>query len=159
MKRQRMNKLVAIVCIVCMQITAVASQTKSAYGHDYFEISGNKIISNFMYEIEPKLAKFYDTLKLSEKEKKKELERLIRNLRGDRLYITTIKDLEATDPEATFVFTKLPQGKFPNLHMLAEHFSIKKEYKDKYGVELTKEEGESGLKLYKALFGKEYGEK
>lgn len=112
-----------------------------------------------MYDIEPKLIALYDSEKLSEKAKIWALEGIASGLGDNDVFKNLLTDIEATDPEATFVFTTLPKGEYSNLHLLAEHFRIKKEYKDKTGVELTKEEGESNLKLYKALFGKEYSEK
>jgi hypothetical protein len=111
-----------------------------------------------MYAIEPKLIAFYDAEKLSDKDKIWSLEGIASGLGSNHMFGNLVTDIEAADPEATFIFTALPKDEYSNLHLLAEHFQIKKAYKDKFGVELTKEEGESSLKLYKALFGKEYSE-
>jgi hypothetical protein len=145
--------------LCCISWSALATETKSAYNINYAKFTFNQTLTDFMYAIEPKLIKFYDTLKLSKKEKIWALEGIASGLGDNDVFKNLLTDIEAVDPEATFVFTKLPKKEYSNLHLLAEHFRLKKQYKDKYGVELTKEEGEKSLRLYKALFGKEYSEK
>jgi len=154
-----MKQLIQVILFIFVCSTSQyvsAKQQKSAYDIDYYEITYEPIITDFMYDIEPKLIKFYDTLKLSDKEKKHALKGIAGGLGINHMFKSLVSDIEAVDPEATFVFTKLPKEEYSNLHLLAEHFQIKKDYKDKYGVELTKEEGEKSLRLYRALFGKEY---
>jgi hypothetical protein len=140
-------------------LSALAADTKSAYNINYAKFTFNQVLTDFMYDIEPKLITFYDTLKLTKKEKIWALEGIASGLGDNDVFKNLLTDIEAVDPEATLIFTKLPKDEYSNLHLLAEHFQLKKEYKDKTGVELTKEEGESTLRLYKALFGKEYSEK
>lgn len=135
---------------------AFATQQKSALNIDYAKFTYNQLLTDFMYDIEPKLISFYDKEKLSEKDKIWALEGIALGLASNNVFKNLLTDIEAVDPDATEVFTKLPKDEFSNLHLLAEHFQIKKDYKDKYGTELTKEEGEKSLRLYKALFGKEY---
>lgn len=156
-----MKKLVQEIILIFVCFTAQyagAIEQKSALNIDYSQFTFNQVITDFMYNIEPKLLKYYNTLKLSEKDKKWALEGIASGLGINNMFKNLVEDIEAVDPEATFVFTTLPKEEYSNLHLLAEHFRIKKEYKDKYGVELTKEEAESSLKMYKALFGKEYSE-
>jgi len=148
--------LFTFILVIGFSQYGLAEERKSAYGIDYSEFTFNEIITDFMYKIEPKLIKFYDTLKLSVKDKKWALEGIASGLGINHMFRNLVTDIEATDPEATFVFTQLPKTEYSNLHLLAEYFRVKKSYKDKTGRELTKEEGESNLKLYKALFGKEH---
>ena len=156
---KRLTRLITFIFICCISLSALATETKSAYNINYTKFTFNQVLTDFMHGIEPKLIKYYDTLKLSEKDKIWALEGIASGLGINRMFRNLVTDIEATDPEATFIFTTLPKDEYSKLHLLAEHFRIKKEYKDKYGVELTKEEAESSLKLYKALFGKEYSEK
>ncbi|KJY90340.1 hypothetical protein CWB89_06480 [Pseudoalteromonas piscicida] len=154
-----MKKLAYVLSVlfVCFVSSfALSAEQKSAYGIDYHKITYPQIITDFMYGIEPKLIEYYDTLKLTEKQKIHSLNGIAGSLTLNHMFKTLVEDIAATDPEATFVFTKLPKDDYSNLHLLAEYFRQKKEYKDKYGVELTKEEAEKSLKLYKALFGKDY---
>ncbi|MEQ3530193.1 hypothetical protein [Pseudoalteromonas sp. XMcav11-Q] len=154
-----MKKLAYVLSIlfVCfVSSIALSAEQKSAYDIDYYEITYEQIITDFMYGIEPKLIEYYDTLKLSEKQKIHSLKGIAGSLTLNHMFKTLIEDIAATDPEATFVFTKLPKDDYSNLHLLAEYFRQKKEYKDKTGVELTEEEAKSTRKLYKALFGKDY---
>lgn len=155
---KQLIQAIIFLFVCCTAQYAGATEKKSAYGIDYQKATYNKIISDFMYKIEPKLIQYYETLKLSEKDQKWALEGIAGGLAMNHMFKNLVEDIEAVDPEATFVFTQLPKDEYSNLHMLAENFRIKKEYKEKTGVELTKEEGESNLKLYKALFGKEYSE-
>lgn len=142
---------------VCFTSSFVFSaEQKSAYNIDYAKFTYNQILTDFMYGIEPKLIEFYDTLKLSDKDKIWALEGIASGLGDNHVFKNLLTDIEAVDPNATSVFSQLPKNEYSNLHLLAEHFQIKKDYKDKYGVELTKEEGEKSLKLYRALFGKDY---
>ena len=147
---------IIFIFLCCISLSALAIEKKSAYNIDYAKFTYNQVLTDFMYDIEPKLITFYDTLKLSEKDKKWSLEGIALGLASNHIFKNLLTDIEAVDPEATFVFTKLPKKEYSNLYLLAEHFQLKKQYKDKYGVELTKEEGEKSLKLYKTLFGKEY---
>lgn len=156
--KQLIMHVILFIFVCSTSQYASAKQQESAYDIDYAEITYEKIITDFMYDVEPKLIKFYDTLKLSDKKKIQSLKGIAGSLTMNHMFKTLVSDIEAVAPEATFVFTQLPKEEYSNLHLLAEHFQIKKDYKDKYGVELTKEEAESSLKLYKALFGKEYSE-
>lgn len=154
-----MNKLAhSLVALFVYFIStfALSAEQKSVYGIDYHKITYPQIIADFMYGIEPKLIQYYDTLNLTEEQKVQSLKGIAGSLTLNHMFKTLVSDIAATDPEATFVFTKLPKDDYSNLHLLAEYFRQKKEYKDKYGVELTKEEAEKSLKLYKALFGKDY---
>lgn len=128
----------------------------SAYGINYQEHTFNEILTDFMYGIEPKLLKHYEQLNLTKEEKIWGLEGMAEALAMNNIFSTIIKDIEAADPDATAAFTKLPKERYSKLHLLAKHFRIKKEYKEKFGVELTEKEAKSNLKLYRALFGKEY---
>lgn len=154
-----MKQLIHVLLFIFVSSTSqnvLAKQQKSAYDIDYYEITYEQIITDFMYEIEPKLIKYYDTLKLNDKEKKHALKGIAGSLGINHMFKSLVADIEAVDPEATFVFRQLPKEEYSKLHLLAENFQIKKDYKEKYGVELTKEEGEKSLRLYRALFGKEY---
>ena len=155
-----MNQLIRFITLIlaCGTLSAGEPERRSAYNIDYRSATHNEIIADFMYKIEPKLISFYDTLELSDRDKKWALEGIAGGLALNHMFKNLVEDIEATDPEAAFVFTQLPKERYSNLHLLAEYFRQKKEYKDKTGVELTKEEGESTLRLYKALFGKEYSE-
>ncbi|MGL1955844.1 MAG: hypothetical protein OCD00_00815 [Colwellia sp.] len=156
---KQLIRSIILIFICCGSLSALAAESKSAYNINYAKFTYNQILTDFMYGIEPKLITFYDSLKLTEKEKIWALEGISLGLASNHMFKNLVEDIEATDPEATFVFTKLPKKYYSNLHLLAEHFQLKKQYKDKYGVELTKEEGEKSLRLYKALFGKEYSKK
>lgn len=154
-----MKKLTYLIVILFVCFTsgfAFSAEQKSAYEIDYAQFTYNQILTDFMYDIEPKLIKFYDTLELSDKDKVWALEGIASGLGDNHIFKNLLTDIEEVDPDATSVFTQLPKDEFSNLHLLAEHFQIKKDYKQKYGVELTKEEGEKSLRLYRALFGKEY---
>lgn len=156
-----MKQLIHAVIFIfaCCAIQNVfAAEQKSALNIDYSKFTFNQVLTDFMYKIEPKLIKYYETLKLSEKDKKWALEGIALGLASNNMFKNLVEDIEAVDPESTFIFNTLPKEEYSKLHLLAEHFRVKKEYKDKYGVELTKEEAESSLRLYKALFGKEYSE-
>jgi len=148
---------VVLVALSVLSNTVSAEvKRKSAYNIDYKQHTFNEIIANFMYDIEPKLLEHYKKLNLPEDEIVWGLEGMAGALALNHVFSTIVKDIEAADPDATEVFTKLPKERYSKLHLLAELFRIKREYKEKFGVELTEEEGQKSLRLYKALFGKEY---
>ncbi len=136
---------IGIILFVSLTMTANATDS-SVLGLDYQKITKNKILTEVMLEIEPKLIEYYEQdeyAKFIDGYVTTEIERVASNLFRDSVRQSLIDDFKKVAPEAPLRFLELDKKRYPNLW----HFGNI--------VRLTKIEAES-LKLYKALHGKDY---
>jgi len=138
------NYTAGIILLITLTMTAHASNS-SALGLDYEKITKNKILTEVMLEIEPKLIEHYKSTKYGHLKKfvLRGVEHVASNFSRDYVNETTVENLRRIAPEAPLKFLKLDKMEFPNLWNFGEL------------ERLRKVEAES-LKLYKALHGKDY---
>ena len=135
------------------------AEGQSLYGFDYLKITKHPLLAEIMLELEPKLITLYKSENMDESDIRWGLKGIAKTFRDDEMFKPMLKDLEAASRPALLKLAGLPEDKYPTLHGVVKLVRLNIRYKEKFGVELTQEEHDSTMKLYKALHGKEYGEK
>ncbi len=135
------------------------AEDNSTLGFDYLEITKHPLLAEIMLEFEPKLVDLYKAKGLSKKVIYRGVRGVARTLRDDQMYKPMLADLESISRPTLLKLAGLPKGEYPKLHGVVKLVRLNIKYKETYGVELTEEEHESNMRLYKALHGREFGEK
>jgi len=112
---------------------------------DYFKITKNKILTDIMLDLEPKLIALYKKHKLSDALIKQGAKGIATNLAEDKTYKLIIERIKGLSPDTLLEFKKLSKNDYPMLWAIGE------------GARLD-HELDSSLKLYKALHGTDYVE-
>jgi len=136
--------LARILIVICfITSTSLIAEEESKLGLDYLQLTQNKVLTEIMQNLEPKLITFYNEQNLSFMQKKYGVRGIAISLAKDKTYKTIIDRIKGVSPETLQEFLKLPKNDYPMLWAIGEG-------------ERLKQELASSLKLYNALHGKDY---